>query len=372
VFGLVWFMSGSAAAGGGAATDAYDGIDPGTRLDVHGFLDVFALRNFNHPISGKNQLRAFDFAANQVALGYARITLAHRPQRVGFRVDAGFGDTAQVFEADDPASVDHPHLARAASFVQQAFATAMVPLPRELELELDAGRFGTPVGLEDNESLPNWNYGRSLLFSWAEPTLHTGLRATCRLTPRLAASLFWVNGWNSVVIDGNGMRTFAGGVTFQASDTVEVVLVTMVGPEHPPAELAGPLAFRAIVDGSIVYAPLDAAAFAVTADYGHDRANGGVDWWGAAWYAHLQTPRWLAAALRGEILSDPSGFITGTPQLLTELTLTGEVRGTVRRARLVGRLEVRRDLSNALVFEAPAPASSRQQSTVTAALLAAY
>jgi hypothetical protein len=365
-------MSGPALAGGGAATDAYDDIDPGAGLDVHAFLDLFALRNFNDPISGKNQLREFDFAANRAALGYLRITLARRPRRVGFRIDAGLGDTAQVFKQQDPASVAHPDLARATSYVQQAFATVMLPFWREVALAIDMGRFGTPVGLEDNESLPNWNYARSLLYSWAEPSLHTGVRATCRLTPWLAASLFWVNGWNTVVVDGNGMRTVAAAATFQATPAVEVALVTMAGPEHPPTALGGPLALRAVADAYVVYRPLAAASFALTADWGHDRAGGGVGWWGTAWYARLEAPRWLAAALRGEILSDPDGFLTGTRQLLTELTVTGEVRGTVGPVRLVGRLEYRRDLSNAPVFEAPGPAASRQQNTVTAALLAAY
>jgi len=108
---LVSFMSGSAAAGGGAATDAYDEIDPGARLDVHGFRDLFALRNFNDPVSGKNQLREVDFPANTGSLGYARVTLAHRPRRVGFRVDAGAGDTATVFAEQDPASDFHPEVA---------------------------------------------------------------------------------------------------------------------------------------------------------------------------------------------------------------------------------------------------------------------
>jgi hypothetical protein len=79
-----------------------------------------------------------------------------------------------VFEQQDPAAPDNPRLARALSFVPQAFGTVLLPLAREVEL--DVGRFATPVGLEDNESLTNWNYGRSLLYTWAEPSLHTGLR----------------------------------------------------------------------------------------------------------------------------------------------------------------------------------------------------
>jgi hypothetical protein len=237
---------------------------------------------------------------------------------------------------------------------------------------VDVGRFATPVGLEDNESLANWNYGRSLLYSWAEPSLHTGLRLSCQVAKPLGLSLFWVNGWNSIIVDGSDMRTFAGAASFTPVDDLVLVLVDMAGLEHPPTDLAGPLAFRNLVDAYVIYGPTGPASFAITADYGHDRASGGVHWWGASWYGRVQVRPWLAGALRGEILSDPSGFVTGTPQLLGEVTTTAEVRGTAGRLRLTGRLEVRRDESSAHPFDGPIPASRSHQDTLTAALLAAF
>jgi hypothetical protein len=184
-------------------------------VDVHVFADAYLLHNFNDPASGLNQLREFDFKSDQAELSYLRITLAHRPKRIGFRLHLGVGDTADVYERQDPAVVSHPDLARSLSYVEQAFITVMVPLRREVQV--DVGRFSTPVGLEDNESLYNWNYSRSLLFSWAEPSLHTGQRLSCQATDQLAVSLFWVNGWKSVVVDDSDMRTFAGAVSWTPS-----------------------------------------------------------------------------------------------------------------------------------------------------------
>jgi hypothetical protein len=363
-------LSWPALAGGGAATDAYADVDASAAVDAHGLLDVYALRNFNDPASGKNQLRAFDFAANRASLGYLLVTLAHRPGRVGFRVDAGVGDTAVVFEQQDPAAPTNPRLARALSFFPQAFGTVMLPLPREVEL--DIGRFATPVGLEDNESLTNWNYGRSLLYSWAEPSLHTGLRMTSQVAKPLGLSLYWVNGWNSIVRDGSDMRTFAGAGSFAPAEHLEVVLVDMAGPEHPPTDLGGPLAFRNLVDAYVVYAPTTDASLALAADYGYDRTGGGVRWWGASWYTRLQARPWLAGALRGEVLADPAGFVTGTPQRLAEVTITGEVRRALGRLSLIGRLEYRHDQSTARPFDGAFPASRDHQDTLTAALLAAF
>jgi hypothetical protein len=359
-----------ASAGGGAATDAYEDIDKSALLDVHVLADAYLLHNFNNPINDKNQLRQFDFNSDQASLGYLRVTLAHRPRRVGFRLDVGVGDTADVYEQEDPAVAAHPGLARATSYIEQAFLTVMVPLKREIQVEL--GRFSTPVGLEDNESLPNWNYSRSLLFSWAEPSLHTGLRLSCQATDKVAVSLFWVNGWNSVFLDGSAMRTFGAAATWKPIDKLELVLVYMGGLEHPPTQLEGPLAFRNVIDAYATYAATKRLSFAFTVDYGNDRAAGGVSWWGISGYARVEARRWLALALRGEFLSDASGFITGTPQRLAEVTTTVELQGKTGRLRLIARLEYRHDQSNALAFTGRVPATLSYQDTLTLALLAAF
>jgi hypothetical protein len=372
-FFVLWWTRGLAGghafAGGGAATDVYDDIAESAALDVHALADVYVIHNFDSPASGINQLRQFDFR-DRASLGYLRLTLATRPRPVGFRLDLGAGNTADVFEQQDPARARHPDWARATSFVGQAFVTVVVPL--SLPIAVDAGKFGTSVGMEENETLANWNYSRSLLYSWAEPTLHTGLRSTCRLTPRLAVSLFWVNGWNAGVVDGSGMRTFAGGITWRPVDRIEVGVIDMAGLEHPPTELTGPLSFRNLFDADAVFEPWRGISFALTVDVGNDRAGGGVGWWGAAGYARLQTERWFAATLRGEWFTDPDGFTTGTPQDVTEVTATVEARWAVGPVRTVGRLEYRHDRSNAEVFDAALPASRKTQDTITLALMTAF
>ncbi len=45
-------------------------------------------------------------------------------------------------------------------------------------MQIDAGKFVTPIGAEVIESQDNWNYTRSTLFGYAIPFYHTGLRAT--------------------------------------------------------------------------------------------------------------------------------------------------------------------------------------------------
>jgi hypothetical protein len=364
---------GPAFAGGGAATDAYDDIAESTALDVHGLLDVYAIHNFNDPVTGTNQLRQFDYR-DRASLNYLRLTLASRPRpqsgSIGFRFDLGAGNTANVFEQQDPARAQHPTYARATSFVGQAFVTAMLPFARPIEI--DVGKFGTPMGMEDNETLTNWNYSRSFLFAWAEPTLHTGARATTRLSDNLAVSLFWVNGWDAGLVDGSGMRTFAAAATWKPRDEIEVAVADMAGLEHPPTALTAPLSFRNLLDATVVFAPEHAVSFALTTDIGSDRAAGGVRWWGIAWYARLESAAGFAATLRGEFLSDPDGFVTGARQDLAGLTTTAEARRRVGRLSFVGRLEYRHDQSTAQSFDALTPASRTRQDTVTLALMSAF
>ena len=110
-------------------------------------------------------------------------------------------------------------------------------------------------------------------------------------------------------------------------------------------------------------------SWAVAVDYGHDAAAGGVDWWGATAYSRLQILHWLAVALRGELLSDGAGYLTGTPQRLAEGTATLELRGKPEVVRFVARLEYRHDQSTARVFDTSTPAAGRRQDTLSLAFL---
>jgi hypothetical protein len=363
--------SNSAFAGGGVATDAYEGIDQSSTLDVHGLADFYLQHNFNKPASGTNQLRPFDVRSDEPYLNLLRMTLSHPPERFGFRLDVGLGDTSNGYLRSDPAASDHPEISRTLSYVEQAFVTAVVPLGNGIAIDL--GKFGTPIGLEDNETPQNWNYSRSLLYTLAEPTYHTGLRLTYAPMDAFAWSLFWVNGWDANVLAGNGMRAVGAAVSWRPAKNVEVVVDYMGGLERAPMRLSDPtLAFRNELDVYASYALTDHVSFAFTADYGHDAADGGVVWWGVGGYLRCRVLPWLAGALRGEHYADPAGFTSGTKQRLVEATATIEVSGKVREALLIGRIEYRRDQSDEHTFEGPEQGRLTRQDTLTLGLMAAF
>jgi hypothetical protein len=366
---LALFVLGEAHAwaGGGAATDAYDGIRRGAIVDVHGALDFYLQHDFDRPPSGRVGLRAFDERTDVSSLALARLTLAHRPSPFGFRVDATVGDLANGYLDADPGAAANPGLARGFSYIEQAFASVDIPIGRGLAL--DVGKFGTPVGYEENEPAANWNDSRSLLFTYGEPTYHTGARLTYAIHARLAFSVFWLNGWNSNFV-GNGLRAFAGAASMKPAEAIELVFVYMGGSERAPSNLASSAtSFRSEFDAYTIYSLSNDVTLVGTADYGHDAAQGGVDWWGVAGYVRYRVRPWLAVAVRGEHYADPNGFTTATPQRLASAVATVEGRTTVGSVSLRARLEGRRDRSDTPVFDAaPHPRTVQDSITISVGL----
>ena len=86
-------------------------------------------------------------------------------------------------------------------------------------LQLDFGKFVTPMGAEVIETKDNWNYSRSLLFALAIPYYHAGLRATYNFSDKFAASAYLVNGWNDVV-DNNHGKTIGFQAVFGSNSLV--------------------------------------------------------------------------------------------------------------------------------------------------------
>ncbi len=356
-----------ASAGGGPETDAYEEIS-NAPIAFRALADLYVADNLDHPSDGTSALRAFDRVADAPAIGLLRLELAHAPSPIGFRLDLSAGDVSTLYFESDPAASEHRELSRALSHVTQGFVTAVVD-----NLEIDVGKFDTPVGLEDNEANTNWNYSRSFVYTWDEPTMHSGVRATYQPTKTVAVAAFWLNGWNANIYDGSTMRSYALAARWRPCDAIELVLVYAGGLERAPAASSGvaPLSFRNAVDSYAIYHPLPWLGLALTGDYVEDRALGGVHFYGVAGYARAEVNRHFAGALRGELFADPSGYATGTVQTLSEATATLETTYVVRGIRTQARLEARHDHSNADVFARDADLA-RTQTTVTLALLATW
>jgi hypothetical protein len=358
-----------ARAGGGAAPDAYEDIREDEPIDTHLLADLYVQHIAAGSDRGAALYRPFELRNDVPSVSLLRLTLAHRPDKVGFRLDAGVGDTADAYRDSDPASTRYPVSSRWLSYVQQAFVTAIVPAGRGVAI--DVGKFGTPVGLEDNETRKNWNYSRGLLFTLAEPTYHTGIRATAAMTDQLALSAFWLNGWNTNALGGNGMRAGAVAASWRSPNDWDAGIVYASGLERAQSRLWDEtLSFRHELDLYAVHTLTAQLSLAATMDYGIDGGQRSGSWWGIGGYARWRPLEWLAVNARGEHFADPDGFMTGVAQRLVEATLTLEVTKHIGRVTLVGRAEVRRDQSDVRVFRAAGGQGQTHQDTGTVALAA--
>jgi len=327
-------------------------------INFSGSVDGYYSLNLNHPISRTNNLRNFDVQANQFSLNYAELVLAHDPDPVGFRVDLGFGKTADIVHGAEQA----PDTFRN---IQQAYVSLLPSWGNGLQI--DFGKFVTNAGAEVIETQDNWNYSRSLLFAWAIPYYHFGARASMPLGSHFTAGASLVNGWNNVEDNNSGKTAgVTGSLTF---DKISWVSNYYVGPEKGDTN-AG---FRHLYDTTLFLTPSEKAKFYINFDYGVDKGIDDGDnnhWVGVAGAARFALNDWFALAPRIEWFNDADGFSTGTIQKLKEFTMTAEFK---MKEGFLTRVEYRRDWSDQPFFDRGNELGShRNQDTFLVGLVAFF
>jgi len=326
-------------------------------IDFSGLVDGYYSLNFNHPASMNNQLYNFDVKANQFSLNMAKLTMSHDADPVGFRVDLGFGRAFDMIHAGEQA----PEIFR---YLEQAYVTLK---PKNAKgLQFDFGEFVTSAGAEVIETKDNWNYSRSLLFAWAIPYYHFGLRTTMPLGSHFTTGVQVVNGWNNVE-DNNSGKT-VGIIGNFSGKKVSWANTYYTGPENAGTNKG----FRNTYDTVLLLTPSDKANFYINYDYGKNKfpGGGGAIWTGIAGAARFQLNSHFAVSPRAEWFSDRNGFSTGVAQDLKEFTLTFE--GKMMEG-LLARLEYRGDWSDQPFFDrGGTPATSKTQHTVTLGVVAFF
>ena len=167
-------------------------------MDFSGFLDGYYSYNYNRPSNSANgqinDLYNFNDKTDQFNLSAAKLTINHDPDPVGVHVDLLFGRTNDLIHGGSTATND---------YIEQAFISFK---PAKAHgAELDFGQFVTSAGAEVIEAKDNFNYSRSLLFVWAIPYYHFGLRTSLPATKTWTVGLQVVNGWNNVTANNGGV-----------------------------------------------------------------------------------------------------------------------------------------------------------------------
>ena len=206
-----------------------------------GFVDGYYGYNFDHPqiistggtvLAGNggdrfSSYRAFDAPYQAFTLNMIEL-IADKPpdasnSRLGYHVSLGFGNAMNVVNATDPGGLGF------AQYLKEGYLSYLAPVGKGLQL--DFGKFVTQHGAEVIESKDNWNYSRGLLFSYAIPFYHFGLRSKYVINDKYNFSVYVVNGWNNLVNNNTG-ATLGLQLGWNPTKKWTIVQNYMVGPEE--------------------------------------------------------------------------------------------------------------------------------------------
>lgn len=323
------------------------------KINIAGLIDWYYQFSFNHPPSGTNLTppRAFDikndtFSLSLVEVNLTRVATAKSP--IGFTATLTFGKTADLVHFTEPGGTPNPGKLSNDTiykYTQQLYGTYVTPGSQPFTI--DFGKFVTLMGFEVIESSSNDNYSRGLLFTYAIPFYHAGLRITRPLSSTLAAQLHLVNGWNNVEDDNSG-KSIGVQLAWNPNPAWTWVVNWMGGDESAGAALPANLNVQ-LVDLLGIWRPTDRLKLGINVDYASAFKAGaaGGHWSGQAVYLRYQLSKQSALAVRLEHFEDTNGLRTGTAQNLNSATATFEY---VVRDNLLHRLEFRHDKAGKTLF----------------------
>jgi hypothetical protein len=301
--------------------------------------------------------------------------------RTGYHVSLGFGDAMNIVNSSDPANGGLGTGRFGGGFAQylkEGYFSYLAPVGKGLQV--DVGKFVTPMGAEVIESKDNWNYSRGLLFTYAIPFYHFGARAKYTFNDKYNVTGFVVNGWNNIV-DNNSGKTYGFSFVGNPTKKVSYTINYLAGPETTPTGIFAPPVdaedfWRQTWDAVVTYNPTAKLSLMANFDYGRgDRTTpiltvSPVYWTGGALYAKYALTANDYVAARYEYFEDHDGFMTGTtiPRLhFNEITATYQ---HTLASHLLSRFEYRRDMSQFPVYELSTFGSpAKHQDTVSLGLI---
>ena len=245
--------------------------------------------------------------------------------------------------------------------VKQAFAS-WKPGGAGSSVTLDLGKFDTLYGAEVAESQGNINYTRGLLYWFAQPLFHTGLRMRAQLNEIFGLNAMLVNGMNNT-FDNNAGKSLGLQAVFTVprrerygTSLATVSLGYLIGPERDDIAVvsceedehfdasasdgcandgsgdasepqdgtvdrssANTEGLHHLIDLVASITPTDELTILLNGDLNLERVRDPLDparfvqheWWGVMAGARYAISEQFAVAARGEYVSDHEGFATG-------------------------------------------------------------
>jgi hypothetical protein len=336
-------------------------------IAVNAFVSTAYVYNGNRPATGTTSYRVFDFIDNSFNLDVAELVVQiapTKPNDAGFRVDLAVGNSIpQVTKSQDQTVAQFD--------VQQLFVSYIAPVGSGLRF--DFGKYVTHLGYELIEGYDGYNdnYSRSILFGYAIPFTHTGVKASYAFSNKVAAMVEVVNGWD-LVRDNNHSKSVGAQLSLTPVTPVTVLLNWIGGAEIANDNHTN----RNVFDVVAILKPTKTLTLGVNGDYGIENGTSAVSpgsdatWKGIAGYATLAVTNKFSVALRGETFHDEDGVRlgTGTRATLSEVTFTPAYKFT---DHVLLRGDLRYDTANQPILAKRATLADKQ-TTIGANVIFVY
>jgi hypothetical protein len=275
------------------------------------------------------------------------------------RIDLLFGRANALYHSSRDTSTDN--------YIEQAILTTK--LSHTHGTEIDFGQFTSSAGAEVVETPLNWNFSHSILFAWAVPYYHFGVRTSTPVTSTWTAGVQLVKGWNNVNLSDGGATVGLTSALTKPKYSWSANFYT------GPANVFGEKNYKNLIDTTVLLTPTAKFSAYINYDYLHQNstpvASGStttsLHYQGVALAARQQVSTKGAVAARYEYFADGEALSTGFNQNLQEVTGTYEYAWL---PNVITRAEFRRDWSDTDFFHKGNTGLVRAQTTATIGLIA--
>ncbi|MEW5942500.1 MAG: porin [Pseudomonadota bacterium] len=287
-------------------------------IEIGGYLDV----SYTHLSSsgkfsgGSLNNRVFDIERNSFNLQAVNLSVSKLPtEGFGGMVDLIAGKDADTIAAygtidstKGPANGANHQFDVTQAYLHYATGPWMVI----------AGKYVTLSGAEVIKSPSNTNFSRSILFGYAIPFTHSGVRGYYKLNDAVSFIAGVNNGWDNLK-DTNSQKTLELGASFAPTKNFSLSAQGYSGTEQIAnyPTISSVQGTRNLVDLVATFTATDQLSFVLNYDYGSQQnaslAKGGsgtAKWEGLAGYVNYQFNDQWRMSLRGEYFNDKDGYRT--------------------------------------------------------------
>lgn len=261
----------------------------GPTVSFSGMVDSYYTLNLDQPQSFSSPTGGYT-APTGFNLNFAKITASAESGPGSVRIDLGFAREGSLISSA---------FGGQSTFVQQAYGSYKLG-----GITLEAGRFVTPAGFEVFEAKDNWLYSRGLLFNFAVPTAHEGVRVAVPVGETFTVTGYLANGsdlfTNDVGFSQSPYKTGALSLAY-STDATTAYVTGFVSKDPASGEDAY------LVD-AVITQSVGALSVNVSGDYGK---LGDLDaYWGVGGSLKLELGEALRVVGRAEYFTDPDACHT--------------------------------------------------------------